>query len=278
MNGVSDETLMAYVDGELADDQARAVEHFLATHPEAAQRLSVFEGTGRNLGALLDGAIPEQLPERLISAVRADVSPVSWPFSSPDSSPDSSNVIPLRKVTAPPNSTRSPRWAIAAGLALVAGGSALWLSHTSTQPPQGFDLASVVDPSGSAREGLKLALDTVTSNSSAKIAGLAIETVIRPEFTFTSKSGTFCRQYILTQREASVAGVACRRDGGVWHAELHGPIKSNAAQTPGQIVPAGRETSQDIDALVDRLISGDVLSTLAEAGMIKNGWRKTTGQ
>lgn len=266
MSGVSDETLMAYADGELTGEQGRAVEQFIAANPSLAKRLAVFEETGRKLGAMLDDAIPAALPPHLLNAVTAP------PAASV------SNAVPFRK--APPVvAIRRKPWAIAAGLALVAGSVSWWLGHTPSPQRQGIDLASVVDQSGNAREGLRLALETVASGSESKVAGLnGANAVIRPDFTFLAKSGAFCRQYRLIERASAVAGVACRSTEGVWHAERHVSANVPVAKKDGQIVPAGHETPKELDALVDEMISGDVLGAGAESDAIRNGWHKAHGQ
>jgi hypothetical protein len=40
------------------------------------------------------------------------------------------------------------------------------------------------------------------------------------------------------------------------------------------IVPAGKEALQPIEAVVDRIISGDVLGVDEEAQVMSSGWRR----
>ena len=79
MSQISDEMIMAYADGELGDDDRRAVETYLAGNPAAAARLRAFEVSGRSLARLYDDAMRQPVPDRLIQSVRtADVArPVS---------------------------------------------------------------------------------------------------------------------------------------------------------------------------------------------------------
>lgn len=100
-----DERLMAYVDGELAADEAEAVRQMLANDSVAAARVALFEGTRAALQAS-PAAAP--VSESLLTSVRTAVQ-------------GKANVVSFGRVPARP----SRRWlptAIAASLALVAGG------------------------------------------------------------------------------------------------------------------------------------------------------------
>jgi hypothetical protein len=88
----------------------------------------------------------------------------------------------------------------------------------------------------------------------------------------TAQAG-YCRQYVMTRTaDAAFGGVACRMSTGQWRIEAHQPFEPKAAQY-NQIVPSGKDGSQASDAIVDRLISSDVLSTDVKASVMAAGWR-----
>ncbi len=68
---VSDETLMAYADGELAADDRRQLEAMLAVDQELRARLAPFTATGANLASVFARPMREPVPARLIMAVDA---------------------------------------------------------------------------------------------------------------------------------------------------------------------------------------------------------------
>src|SRR3974390_1847819 len=51
---LSDETLMAYADGQLAPDEMIRIEQLLASDPKLLARFEVFRTTGHDLAALFD--------------------------------------------------------------------------------------------------------------------------------------------------------------------------------------------------------------------------------
>ena len=67
---ISDELLMAYVDGEL-DTQARSeVERAIESDPEVARRVSRQRALRDRLRAAFDGVLSEPVPDRLVTAAR----------------------------------------------------------------------------------------------------------------------------------------------------------------------------------------------------------------
>ncbi|MBU2091950.1 MAG: hypothetical protein KKB63_15430, partial [Alphaproteobacteria bacterium] len=62
---VTDEMLMAYVDGVLDARSRLLVEHYLAAHPEAAERVAAYEEQDRELHALFDTSLAESLPPEI---------------------------------------------------------------------------------------------------------------------------------------------------------------------------------------------------------------------
>ncbi len=68
---LSDETLMAYADGELPDVEADAVTVAAALDPEVARRVALFKASSRIAKAALDPVLGEAVPPHLREAVLA---------------------------------------------------------------------------------------------------------------------------------------------------------------------------------------------------------------
>ena len=67
-NAVSDADLNAYVDGQLAPEQAAVVEAALARDPELAARVAEFRAQSAALRDALDPVLAEPIPDRLLAA------------------------------------------------------------------------------------------------------------------------------------------------------------------------------------------------------------------
>ncbi|TLY71052.1 MAG: hypothetical protein E6K46_07405 [Gammaproteobacteria bacterium] len=104
----SEETLMAYADGELDPAARAALEAAMAADPGLAQRVARHQALRARLRAALDPVLDEPLPQRLLESVRGAAAPRP-----------AAKVIPLRRPAA-------PRWswpqlgALAASLVLGA--------------------------------------------------------------------------------------------------------------------------------------------------------------
>ncbi len=62
---VTEDELHAYVDGELPAERTPAVEAWLATHPEDAERVEAWRAMGQALHARYGGVLDEGVPKRL---------------------------------------------------------------------------------------------------------------------------------------------------------------------------------------------------------------------
>ena len=77
----SDETLMAYADGEVDADLRRQIEAAMALDPSIAERVAKHRNLRSDLGAAFNGVLDEPMPARLLDAAAA--TPASRPVASP---------------------------------------------------------------------------------------------------------------------------------------------------------------------------------------------------
>jgi hypothetical protein len=88
--------------------------------------------------------------------------------------------------------------------------------------------------------------------------------------SFRTEANGVCREYrIKGSRE--FAGLACRTAEGLWRLALHveTPRASNG-HGPYQTATAANVPA--VDALTERLISGDAFGKDDEAALLENGW------
>lgn len=272
MSEISNEVLMAYADGELEDDMRIQVEAFLAHDPNAQKRLAVFTATGRNLANIFDRPMGEPVPARLIYGI---VSLSESAGASQIAQQSDAKVVFLQNRRRP-SSMVTPTRALAASLAgLLAVGSSVWLlKHASPDDQSMF--GSVLSANGEkiAGDGLASALETVPSAKTAERTITSEVALIRPTFSFATLTSSYCRQYdIFRQKLTALTGVACREPNGSWRIEAQMPTVARSSSSD-VVSPAGKEDLAPIEAVVDRLISGDVLGPDDEARAISSGWRR----
>ncbi len=266
MNPITDELLMAYADGDISKTDRAIVEAYLARDPLGADRLAAFTATGKALADLFERALPGPVPQRLIDALLA-----------PESGDKrGGTVVPFKLPKPRQVLSRVPNWALAACVTSLAIGSGalMVLNQRAAGTDDMFGAVVSADGTKIADTALASVLNTIAMGANAiqTIDGHAAS--IKPVFTFATAQSRFCRQYEIGRSNAAlISGVACRDGQGRWTIEAQEAIAS-ASSAGGQIVPAGKASSESIDALVDQLISGDALGLEDEVSVMKNGWRQ----
>lgn len=268
MSGISDEMLMAYADDELSSEERARVETCLRSSPEAVTRLQVFAQTSRGLSRVFDEVVDAPMPQRLVDAARGvRSSGVVVDFAVGKRRHAGRRVLmPGRR-----------GYALAASVAglAIAVGAALFGMFPGNGPDG--DLFAVAEGERSAPQALAAVLERGMSNAAAEVASGDAQVRVTPVFTFATAHSGYCRQYQIDGGSRGAReGVACRDEQGAWQIKsqvaLGGPI---ATQGSGKIVPAGRDGAPEIEALVDAMISGDVLSVEDEKSLIDKDWARS---
>jgi hypothetical protein len=235
----SDETVMAYADGELDVATRAAVEAAMALDPQLAQRVARHRALRGRLHDALDPVLDEPLPERLLASVRG------------------ANVIALKRKAAPGWSW--PQWgAIAASLV----GGALLGPLLLRTPADG----ALVTRDGQVLASGALARALTEQLASGQPPGAPVQIGV----SFRARNGDYCRTFVLRGKSA-LAGLACRGHEA-WRLEV-------LAQNPGEPAaaagyrPAGSALPASVARTLDELIAGDPLDAGAEAAARKRGWQ-----
>lgn len=278
MQNISDETLMAFVDGELSAADYDAVRDAIAADPALQSRMTVFVGNGRQLGqvfaSVMDGAIPPCLRDDATARVSATVVPMPQRRSATEL-PRPATQLP-RPATQLPKSRHRAAMAMAAAVTgvLVAGGiAAVWLQQNSTSSGSEPQLAALTDGAGQAQSELRAALEAAASNTHTSLATLGGDVDVMAKYSFRSNDGAFCRYYEIYARASRyAAGLACRQDNGGWHVEQQTRVAAKSA-AQDKVAPAGAEGSAEIEATIDRMIAGDAIGRDEERDLIARGWK-----
>jgi hypothetical protein len=241
----SDETVMAYADGELDVATRAAVEAAMASDPQLAQRVARHRALRGRLHAALDPVLDEPLPQRLLASVQG--APAQR----------RADKIPLQHKAAPRWSW--PQWgAIAASLV----GGAL-LGPLLLRTPAGAVLVS--------RDGQVLASGALARALTEQLAsnqppGAPLQIGV----SFRARNGDYCRTFVLRDENA-LAGLACRAHQA-WRLEVlaHAPAPPGAA---AGYRPAGSALPASVTHTLDELIAGEPLDAGDEAAARARGWQ-----
>jgi hypothetical protein len=256
MSSVSEDQLMAYVDGEL-DAPARAqVERAIAEDPGLAARVTRHQALRARLQSSFSGVLNEPVPERLLATARAGARP-------------SAGVVALAEARARRliSSARRPsllRWA-----AIAASGAVGLLAGLMLQHWPGAGLTQYRDGALLARGELARVL---TDQLAAAASG-----PVTVGLSFRDRGGNYCRTFAVHQTR-SLAGLACRQ-GADWQVLATTSVDAapGAGTPPGASPPAYRPAASPLPpallAAVNERISGEALDAQAEAAARAARWR-----
>ncbi len=246
----SDETLMAYADGELDAAARAALEAAMASDNELARRVATHRALAGRLRGAFEPVLREPVPERLVAAVRG-AAPTQAPVT---------NIANAR--TARSERVRR-RWSwpefgsIAASLAV-----GLIVGRTLLVAP---DPLIFRDGSLHASGVLAAALSSQLANKQTDHGP------VRIGFSFRAQTGDYCRTFTL-EADRRLAGLACR-DRDDWRLDV---LARNDTMQPasGPYSQAGTELPESVVRAVDASIAGEPLDAAGEAAAMRYGWRK----
>jgi hypothetical protein len=243
----TDETVMAYVDGELEPEARAALEAAMTTDAELTRRVASCRALTVRLRGAFEPVIREAVPEALIATAR----------HAPSSGGTVTNIESARAAR-PPRARKSWAWpeygALAASIAIgiIIGHFVPW-----TRDPLAVDHNQIV-----ARGELAEALFDQLAGEQSRTAP------VRIGLSFRSRAGSYCRTFAL-QGDERLAGLACR-DGGDWRVDV---LARAAGTASGGMEQAGSGMPESIARAVDANIAGDPFDGAAEAAARQRQWR-----
>ena len=263
---LTDETLVAYVDGQLDARTAAEVEAALAGDPAARATVHRFAESARLAQAAFDEALHREIPEALLRTLEQEPEPAAKVES-----------LAARRVQRRASSLRGGTlggWALplAASIALfvgLGGGYAIWdRGGAGLNPGQVIGAIPADTPLHRALETTPSGQALAWEDPEGPLRG-----EVRPLASFRDRAGHLCREYQAFGRDAEgthgTIGVACRIEPGTWHQRM-----SIAARPAGEGVyrPAGLGDGA-FDDYLDELMSGPPLDREAERAALEAGRR-----
>ena len=250
---IPDETLMAYVDGELDPSASAQLERALRADPELEARARQYRNLRTRLESAYQPELAEPVPERLLAVLHAPVR---------SSVTDLDDARAARKAAPARTQSTATHWrltSIAAGVLLAVGaGFFLWRNPQSViiRPTHGSLVAS-----GALARSLSQQLAGDSAPSSQVTIGLS----------FVAKSGDYCRTFSIAH-DAKGSGLACRHNGE-WQIGVLSPPQAAAQGEESQYRTAGSNLAPAVLAAVQAQIAGDPLDRAAEIAARGRGWR-----
>jgi hypothetical protein len=264
---LTDETLVAYVDGTLEPSERQQVETLLESDPEARDRLEGFRITGRLLAELMQRHVPSPSPKRLLDGVLPE-----------ETKPGPAVYEHFKQQSAgfPERIGAQPFLIPVFAMVLIAGIGVGWFlsGNASKAGAEGNNLALFENDHMHPPTMLLDALEKIPSNVETTGAILSKNNAKRIKIrqTFRNNKSQYCREYE-TGDPVSIrkSGIACRQDDGQWLIHIQAFIAPiNPVQT---YIPAGG-TRNTMDFMAKALMDGPPLAKNEEASAIANGWKR----
>jgi hypothetical protein len=247
---ISDETLMAYADGELDGGEREKVAAAVAADPALAERLEQHRALRARLGSAYAHALEEPAPDHLLGLITRGTS------AGPAEVIDLSEARARRR--GPQRLGGWAQWAamaacFALGLLVAAP---LQLGSSDLVRTQGLSLVA----HGRLDRALTTQLASDPQNQHAPVRIL---------LSFRTRDGGYCRTFNAAGR-GELSGLACR-EVGRWRVMT--AVFSKTRPGAAAYRTAGAETPQAIKDAVAAAIAGDPLDARAEAAARGSGWR-----
>ncbi|WP_289041241.1 hypothetical protein [uncultured Aliiroseovarius sp.] len=240
-SAITDETLMAYADGMLPDDEAAKVDAAVANDPALAARVAMFGETATRLSDLSQAQkanVPAGLEDH-IRALAAETAPE-----------------PVIDLAAHRKARQVPFWQIpvAASLFLAVGvAGTLLLQQGQTNHP--------LHVTGLEQPALHKALDDLPSGESRDIAGGGEVVAVA---SFTNAEGEFCREIEFRPAKGrTIISVACHEDTS-WTVRL--AVAAATADDTGYAPASSLET---LDAYLSASQASAPMSVADEAAALR---------
>jgi anti-sigma factor RsiW len=256
----SDETLMAYADGELAQPEREQIENAMRADPELAARVARHQALRADVFAAFAPVLEEPLPARLTAAALpdkvADLASARAQAGARRDGPDAAPAVPNASAV-PGAPGRGWSWAQWGGMAasLAVGVLAGSLLLGGGQQPSGIASAG----------GALVATGALAEALSSQLAGNAPGgTGVQIGVSFAARDGALCRSFTA----GAAAGLACR-SGGQWTLPVVAEAERGAA---GEYRQAGSAMPAAVLEAIDARIAGPALDADGERAARQQGW------
>lgn len=251
MTTITDETLSAFLDGELGTSQAEEVRVALDSDPALRARLARFERADSTMRDAASTIVNRQLPQSVLTMLASNGASIASLEADRSRSLGRSRFWPT---------------AIAASIALVVGWSTgvFYLGAS-----QGNAAWSNLQIAARAAPGNPLFEVLETTPSGQSVAFGESSGSFQPVLSFASKNGEPCREFLVAGSDDSIRAVACRERNS-WRVDF--AVRSaGVGANNGYQTASASDTRLISDYIKERMV-GDALSGETEAVLMTEGW------
>lgn len=261
---VSQDMVMAYVDGELAPEDAARIARAIEADPGLAASAAIYQMTRRALAEDFARALDPVVPDRLRALVMGEVA-VEGAEKSVEST---RQVVPLRPYRRASRWLQQP-WAQGVAAALFLGiGLAVGLATGSRLSDQSPTFQSLIGP---LPDGHPLAAVLESSRSAQAVASGDVS--IQAVQTFAAASGDICREFEFNSDSEGGVGVACR-NANRWTVKATFAAAIRSDPGGGFRVASGADPA-GLEAVLDALDASEGFDAAVEACLLSNKWADT---
>lgn len=269
---LSDETLSAYIDGELPEAEADRITERLAAESQLLERLASLRRADQQVRQAFADVDQTPMPQAVLNLLDrdADTAMGNQDTAVPGSDRGQNNVVhmpPAGWRKALPHFVQVPV-AIAASLALVVGWYLGGQLGGPTVP------ANIPVPAGSGPLAMNPDLSRLLEHQlSAETVSIGTAGSGEVQLTFKDQQGDYCRQARLEGANRPALIVACRRDGS-WQLDWFSADQALARNPEAPYQPASHGGLPALTAWIsERMGDQPPLDAAAEQRLIENGWQ-----
>lgn len=271
---IDDSVLLAYLDGQLDDDQYTPVEDALADSPALRERLQALVDSGERVQRAFDAKLQEPVPARLVQAILQAPLNLTPPAHATSTTPTPS---PWQRVAQALGGWWQPSaaggWGSAALASVAVLAMGVWLGQ-SLQNDGATAAATLAQ--GQAVPDIALASVLELAPSGRRL--ITPEGHVEVIATFARADGALCREFERQQGAQVDVGIACR-----------GAAEGTAewAAAPWQVAmvvsdtrpAAGYQTASDaqhqaVNRYIDQQLQAAPLDAATERALIDKAWSR----
>ena len=251
---ISDETIMAYADGELDSAARAAVEAAMSEDPRIEERVAAHRSLRQRVQAAYSSELLEDIPEGLLAALRTDTDTshgtvVDLQAARAAIERDAARAQPRRRM-----------WGtgVAMAASIVVGVGLGFFMWGQSESPLVRSSGGELIAHGQLAAALSSQLAARQSRGSPVQIGIS----------FLAKSGDYCRTFTLSGA-AAPAGLACRR-GEEWQIRT---LEGGGGTPEPEYRTAGSGLSGALLKAVEESIAGEPLDQAGEKAAIDRDWK-----
>lgn len=238
---LTDEQLSAFLDAELPEAEMQVIRDQLANDPALADRLATLAAVDHTLAGHYSAIDQQPLPAAVTELLEPE--PAA-----------SAKVVDL------------PRWRRARAFVQQRVGTAVAAALVL-----GFGLAQLgKDVPVSGEQGWHQVAQALEVLPSGETQTLATGEQLTPRLTFANPAGEFCRQFQLQGPDRATENIACRSGEPGMNWTQVATVKVPKRDANRYQTASGGSV---LDAVLDRMIEGEVMNPAREQELLSDGWR-----